>query len=337
MIAIHEGDLETAEQKLEQAARLLKSDSYEYSLDKDVYLNYSYAKLYESQQQYDKALDLYQQVAASSLKRGLGFEEQVYYEIAGIYKKKKDMEHYVTYLTLYTEVINSKRQSFSSEYIVYSQELYDYNTWKKKEHMKKVGSIITGLFLFLTFVYILFFLIKWRKKSCIDHMTHLYTRTYLQEYMKRNRKRLMNRPLAVIMTDINYFKQYNDHYGHLQGDHGIKMVANALVHSVRKSDLVIRYGWEEMLIIIPNSTLESVENIARRIQENIAEKKLPHAQSKVSDYLTVSMGIYLTQYTGEDIFELVKHADDALYQAKNAGRNRYKINAKQLPFPGTFL
>lgn len=247
------------------------------------------------------------------------------------------MEHYVTYLTLYTEVINSKRQSLSSEYIVYSQELYDYNTWKKKEHMKKVGSIITGLFLFLTFVYILFFLIKWRKKSCIDHMTHLYTRTYLQEYMKRNRKRLMNRPLAVIMTDIDYFKQYNDHYGHLQGDHGIKMVANALVHSVRKSDLVIRYGWEEMLIIIPNSTLESVENIARRIQENIAEKKLPHAQSKVSDYLTVSMGIYLTQYTGEDIFELVKHADDALYQAKNEGRNRYKINAKQLPFPGTFL
>ena len=56
-----------------------------------------------------------------------------YGEVRQIYKKKKDMEHYVTYLTLYTEVINSKRQSFSSEYIVYSQELYDYNTWKKKE------------------------------------------------------------------------------------------------------------------------------------------------------------------------------------------------------------
>lgn len=107
--------------------------------------------------------------------------------------------------------------------------------------------------------------------------------------MKKNSKRMINRPLSVIMADIDFFKQYNDYYGHLQGDQGIKSVAGALKASARKDDLTVRYGGEA-----------------------------------VSDRLTVSMGIYTAQYRGEDISVFIEYADKALYQAKAEGRNCYR-------------
>lgn len=324
LLAIYEGKPDTAEEKLQKAEELLKTDSVEYSLDKDVYLEYTRAQLYKSRKQYQKALELYSQLEKSSLEQGLDLEKDIYFDVAEIYKQTKDIDNYIKYHEKYAAAIQRENRSLSSEYIDYSQDLYEFTLYRKKEYMRNFLIFLAGILVLIVLGTVGVFLIKWRKKSFLDHLTKLYNRAYLHEYINKNRKKLMNKSISVIMLDIDFFKQYNDFYGHIQGDNGLKAVAAILQDSVRREDLVVRYGGEEMLILIAGSTSRLAEKIACRIQENLAKAQIPHAKSQIAEFLTVSMGIYTTEYTGEDISSIIECADKALYQAKSEGRNQYK-------------
>ncbi|GAA0810582.1 AAA family ATPase [Colwellia asteriadis] len=131
--------------------------------------------------------------------------------------------------------------------------------------------------------------------------------------------------LSLIMIDIDYFKAYNDNYGHPEGDKCIKLVAQALSEVVtRKNDLVARYGGEEFVILMTNTDHESIENIARRCQDKIRSLNILHAFSTTAPYITISMGIStMTSLPGLEPSMLVKSADVALYKAKQSGRNSY--------------
>ena len=244
--------------------------------------------------------------------------------MAEIYKEQKELDEYIRYHELYTNVLKTKNLSLSEEYIEYSQELYEYNLLKKKEYRRDFFFFIVTLAAASVFSFVIIALIKWRQKSWTDQLTGLHNRMYLQEYMKKNSKRMINRPLSVIMADIDFFKQYNDYYGHLQGDQGIKSVAGALKASARKDDLTVRYGGEELLVVLPGSSPDGTRQAAERIQKNIQKLCIPHFRSAVSDRLTVSMGIYTAQYRGEDISVFIEYADKALYQAKAEGCNCYR-------------
>lgn len=132
------------------------------------------------------------------------------------------------------------------------------------------------------------------------------------------------KPLSIILCDVDFFKQYNDSYGHVMGDEALKQIALAFTQVAnRNSDCVARYGGEEFGIILPNTPQAGAMLIAERIHQKIHSLAIDHAYSEVSDHLTVSLGIVTCIPEPEDVPEqIVALADSALYQAKAKGRNQ---------------
>ena len=320
---MNEGNLEQAEYELEAAKELLNTDDVEYSLNKDVYLDYSYARLYKEQGKFDEALELYRQIVTRSADAGLGLEKNAYSDMADIYMQENNMNAYIETREQYVEVIELKNQQLGTDYMEYSEKVHQYYSLTEQHQIRKIIIAVISVIGIMILADIVFWLIKWRKKSYTDPMSKLHNREYLTRYMRKNKKKLAGKPLTLLMIDIDYFKQYNDYYGHVQGDNGIKALAEILAESVRKKDLVIRYGGGEMLVILQETTADCAKDMAERVRKNLADKHISHEKSKVSDRLTVSMGIYTVYYNGEDIFELIEKADELLYQAKRKGRDCY--------------
>ena len=320
---MNEGNLEQAEYELEAAKELLNTDDVEYSLNKDVYLDYSYARLYKEQGKFDEALELYRQIVTRSADAGLGLEKNAYSDMADINMQENNMNAYIETREQYVEVIELKNQQLGTDYMEYSEKVHQYYSLTEQHQIRKIIIAVISVIGIMILADIVFWLIKWRKKSYTDPMSKLHNREYLTRYMRKNKKKLAGKPLTLLMIDIDYFKQYNDYYGHVQGDNGIKALAEILAESVRKKDLVIRYGGEEMLVILQETTADCAKDMAERVRKNLADKHISHEKSKVSDRLTVSMGIYTVYYNGEDIFELIEKADELLYQAKRKGRDCY--------------
>ena len=165
-----------------------------------------------------------------------------------------------------------------------------------------------------------------KKLASQDGLTGLANRRHFDQYLAAQWRYclLEKRSLALILVDVDFFKAYNDTYGHLLGDDCLKQVATILKSMGRvKTDLVARYGGEEFVIVLPNETSEGATQLAERIQEAIAEQKIPHRQSLVSAHLTLSMGVTsLIPNQTETVANMIQTADLALYQAKIRGRNR---------------
>lgn len=325
---IYQSNFEESEKQLTKATELLKQDEFEYSLNKEAFINLSYAKLYKEQKLFDESLLKYEQVLQESINKGLGLEEDIYYEISEIYKEKQDLDNYSKYNELYINTKNYTTQIFKNDYMEYTSNLYESNLLKEKSQKYKFNLLI----MFFTLV-ILTILVLTKTKSIknlrnsnfTDSMTGLNNRKFLDYYMNKNKNNLLTKSISIIIIDIDYFKKYNDNYGHIEGDKIIKEVANTLKNSVRKSDITIRYGGEEMVLILSDISLNNTEMIVQKIQTNLKNKKIEHKYSEVSDILTISIGIYNTKFSGQDIYSLINKADMALYKAKKGGRNKYEI------------
>jgi diguanylate cyclase (GGDEF)-like protein len=133
--------------------------------------------------------------------------------------------------------------------------------------------------------------------------------------------------LSLILCDIDYFKPYNDTYGHPAGDVCLQQVAQALEQvTQRPADLVARYGGEEFTIVLPDTDLAGAEAIARAIQQALAELGLYHGASPLGQHITLSLGIAsLIPTTGQKAQTLIDQADAALYTAKQQGRDRFQV------------
>jgi diguanylate cyclase (GGDEF)-like protein len=130
--------------------------------------------------------------------------------------------------------------------------------------------------------------------------------------------------LALLLIDIDHFKPYNDHYGHAKGDSCLVQFAAALTECLlRPVDLVARYGGEEFAILLPNTSLEGAENVAKRIVETLEKLALPHEASPMGQYLTASIGVALSGEGNVEPNAFIEKADVALYKAKDLGRNQY--------------
>ena len=165
-----------------------------------------------------------------------------------------------------------------------------------------------------------------RRLANLDGLTLLANRRRFDEYLQQEWLRLAREgnQLSLIMCDIDHFKAYNDTYGHQIGDECLKQVAAALKHASRRpADLAARYGGEEFSLILPNTDIAGMQYLARSLQQAIHELAIEHAQSSVSPYVTLSIGMSNTIPQHERrAEELVEAADQALYEAKAAGRNR---------------
>ncbi|MBE9033115.1 diguanylate cyclase [filamentous cyanobacterium LEGE 11480] len=163
--------------------------------------------------------------------------------------------------------------------------------------------------------------------STLDGLTQIANRRQFDTYLEQEyqRQRRTQQPLALIMLDVDYFKRYNDHYGHLRGDECLKQVAQVLQQVVKRpTDLVARYGGEEFVIVLPLTDTAGAIVIAETVQQTLAASQYAHQASEISDYLTLSIGIAaVPQIPTEQATDLVATADQCLYQAKQQGRDRW--------------
>jgi adenylate cyclase len=165
--------------------------------------------------------------------------------------------------------------------------------------------------------------------SQVDELTQLANRRSFQEHLVQEWQRGMrsHTPLSLIICDVDYFKLYNDAYGHPQGDECLRQVARAIGQSVRRpDDLAVRYGGEEFVILLPNTTSEGAQQVAKDAAENVFALKLDHKASQVSPYVSISLGVTtITPEPDVAISTLVDTADLGLYEAKRRGRNQMVV------------
>ena len=160
----------------------------------------------------------------------------------------------------------------------------------------------------------------------VDGLTGLSNRRYFNEYMAAEWKRAVrsNKPLSLLMIDVDHFKLYNDTYGHIAGDDVLRKVALALKRSCRRStDLAARYGGEEFAIVLPETPSAEIQRLGETVCQSVEALGLPHSASSAGKCVTISVGgATMIPEHGEAFFPLVDTADKALYDAKRAGRNR---------------
>jgi diguanylate cyclase (GGDEF)-like protein len=164
------------------------------------------------------------------------------------------------------------------------------------------------------------------RASSIDGLTGIPNRRHFSEYSENelHRARRNQKSLAVAMLDIDFFKLFNDNYGHLAGDECLKQVAATIDHTLRRSaDMAARYGGEEFVCLFPDTDEEGACVICDEILQAIRDLKIEHTFSKNADIVTVSIGcVARIPEQNESLEDLIKQADERLYRAKNSGRNR---------------
>ena len=167
-----------------------------------------------------------------------------------------------------------------------------------------------------------------------DVVTGLYNRRYFNKVLEVEirRARRGKQPLSLLIADVDYFKNYNDTYGHLAGDECLKNIANLFrQHFQRASDLVARFGGEEFCVILPGINSDAAKVLSKNFLELVWEQNIPHANSPIADRVTISIGLATCpSHHGCTTEALIKSADNALYVAKKSGRNRVDLTPVEL-------
>jgi diguanylate cyclase (GGDEF)-like protein len=158
--------------------------------------------------------------------------------------------------------------------------------------------------------------------TIVDGLTQVHNKRYLYEALEREliRGRRHGRHLAILMFDIDHFKRINDLHGHLAGDFVLKELARIVQSRIRRDEVFARYGGEEFCIILPETMLDGAVELAERLRQQIAEHTFVFQQDKIK--ATISIGCAVLTEEDRNAGELLKRADERLYQAKNSGRNR---------------
>ncbi|PHV11405.1 diguanylate cyclase domain-containing protein [Chitinimonas sp. BJB300] len=168
-----------------------------------------------------------------------------------------------------------------------------------------------------------------RSLAFVDGLTGVANRRNFDETLKSEWRRCLrsNQTLSLIILDIDFFKRYNDHYGHQAGDLCLCAVATTLRKCANRShDLVARYGGEEFVCILPETPLSGAETMAQEMELAVRQLGIVHAQSDIADVVTISLGVaaaFHPQSEGPE--KLISTADGLLYAAKQAGRGQYKV------------
>ena len=161
--------------------------------------------------------------------------------------------------------------------------------------------------------------------SICDGLTGISNRRHFDEYLKVSYKNSIRsgKSLSLIMLDIDFFKAYNDNYGHLKGDESLIKVAKTMVATInRPLDLVARYGGEEFVVVLPETDLEGAKTVAQKIRKDVEALGITHEYSKVLPHITISLGVATMTHTQSlSITDFISEADKALYKAKCSGRN----------------
>jgi diguanylate cyclase (GGDEF)-like protein len=170
-----------------------------------------------------------------------------------------------------------------------------------------------------------------QRLASVDELTQVANRRRFDRYLEQEWQRMLRekQPIGAVFCDIDYFKAYNDSYGHQAGDSCLQRVAGAItVSTKRPADLVTRYGGEEFAVILPNTNAAGTFRVAERIRLAVKALQVPHCRSLVADCITLSLGTAsLTPTPDLTPVQLIAIADRALYRAKQSGRDRVVVES----------
>ena len=215
-------------------------------------------------------------------------------------------------VTSYKIVMTEKKRHLASEQLRKNERELERTVQQRTQALKKANARLEQL-------------------SLSDGLTGIANRRHFDAVLNREigRANRENKPLSLLLFDIDFFKNYNDSMGHLAGDDCLRKIARAVdAEFKRGGDLTARYGGEEFAIILPGSNSAEASKQAERVREIVHGLNIPHPDSSVSERVTVSVGgstLRGDQYKSAN--ELIDEADEALYQAKSGGRNHYRIYA----------
>jgi diguanylate cyclase (GGDEF)-like protein len=176
---------------------------------------------------------------------------------------------------------------------------------KKNEDLKKVNTTLKNL-------------------ACRDGLTGLFNHRYFQEYLifEIYRSRRNKETFSLVFLDLDFFKHYNDTHGHLEGDKLLRSLAVILKKSIRKSDVVARYGGEEFVLLLPSTPKANARIVGEKIRRNVESYPFKGREAQPRGKVTISIGISNFPEDGTDRSSLIQCADEAMYQAKDSGRNK---------------
>ena len=330
-------ELKFAENKFKEIEKPTFSD-----LDKDIIGEYG--NYYHSIGEYEKALEYYMEEKRLIEERQLFHIEQgCNYRIYLNYKAMGNYSEALKYLERNHELNNSTSEERNKKYSKYLIDQLEKN--KKIEEIKnlkenKANLSITVAILILFIIFIIIYTMNVSRKnkeinrlnalfkdlSATDGLTKLRNRRALDEYLAGNWAlyKETHVPITFVMLDIDYFKKYNDNYGHQEGDKALQKVGAVIKDCCRNTDFVARYGGEEFTIIMVQTDKCRAINVIERIQSKIYDLNIKHDYSEVSDRITMSFGISTAHVgTKKDYDDYLKKADEALYVSKERGRNTY--------------
>jgi diguanylate cyclase (GGDEF)-like protein len=163
------------------------------------------------------------------------------------------------------------------------------------------------------------------RRAHLDGLTGLANRGVFEDQLLREWDSCRRRsiPLSVVMTDLDHFKAINDTYGHAAGDEVLRQTAGMLAQSARSSDLIARYGGEEFIVVAPDCPLTAAVTLAKRFRANLARQAISVDGTDIT--VTASVGIATTDWTQHSPSELLRQADESLYQAKRSGRDAISV------------
>lgn len=274
---------------------------------------------------YKKAETNLKKLLENDSEKNLASKKEIYSYLLRIYEENKNMKEYLEY----SKKMSLLEKNFSSiiqkNYVEFIEKAHNLDILKEKAKKSRLKLTVYGFLIvvLMTFIGIeVIYLIKLKKNNQIDHLTNVYNRKFLKTFLKsiKNKNKLIN----VIMVDIDYFKKYNDRYGHLEGDKVIKNIAFILKKSFGENSFVIRYGGEEFLIFTLCLDKKTLIKELESVRFSLKNKNIFHEDSPYLNQVTLSIGVSSKRVNNShELHNLIIEADEALYTAKKNGRNKY--------------
>ena len=327
LLESRKNNFEKAQEYYNLCLEYLKEDKGSAFLNGSMYVEIAHCEMLYLQGKYDEAIEKLNILLKKDLEEEWGFDTSIYFMLLELYKKTDQSEKYFETGKNIYKAEKKFNDNLKKDYIEFVKNSYILDQMKKHERITKIKIISLGGFAFLAFISIImgaFQIKKLNRKNFTDALTLVYNRKYMDFLIEKPLKKPIN--AAIVMIDIDHFKNYNDYYGHPAGDIVIKKTADILKKSLRKDDVVIRYGGEEFLLILKNADSEIFKDIYKRIAKNLKDENIPHEKSPVSDRVTISVGVCFKHFEKTlNLKESIKEADKALYISKENGRNRYTV------------
>lgn len=344
-IALKSKEFEEARVLIEIAKDMYKENIGQFLyVDFDILLEEICGDIYYETEQYDKALKCHKEAARIASEKGTTYYEASHLKLLySDYLALGDYENAIKYMDKYIKVESNLKAKFDEKYLKYLHKRFETESNREVisnlKYSKKImqGIIIVSLMAITIITTMAGYIYKknreinklntlFKNLSVTDSLTGIANRRALDEYLSGNwtlyRKTQM--PISFVMIDIDYFKNYNDNYGHPKGDKVLEKVSSEIKNSCRDTDFVARYGGEEFTIIMLNTNKEESINVVTKIKNNIYNLNIKHEFSKIEDRVTISVGISTASIeSNKDYDYYIKKADEALYKAKKEGRNTF--------------